>query len=80
MLLSQTSGGTCTEAHCLSGNLCTLEDPFECGSGWSVAAGLRYLATCRLYGILDDEAALRLLENNPDVVMTLSCNRHLSLW
>eukprot|EP00891_Asterochloris_glomerata_P002106 jgi/Astpho2/2106/Aster-x0082 len=34
----------------------------------------------RLFGMPDDDAALRVIEHNPDVVMEVTSNRHLSLW
>lgn len=38
------------------------------------------LSVCRLFGMPDDDAALRVIEHNPDVVMEVTSNRHLSLW
>ena len=38
------------------------------------------LSVCRLFGMPDDDAALRVIEHNPDVIMEVTSNRHLSLW
>ena len=38
------------------------------------------LCLCRLFGMPDDDAALRVIEHNPDVIMEVTSNRHLSLW